>query len=288
MRSRNRLVRDHEIGAVVPEEGHSIYAEALVVTGALGDTLGAEELMITHHVGGLVEFGYVGPDYSLETGGGEEDQGTTSSSNQCNDGTNPHDKDEKIDEDLRWWYNSDSRPFEVGASETLSALRQGGSNMANVTNVCGHGDNVSAGFSYQGTTDSLTEIDENANCGGGDTASEVSWGNLPGALSGRKTLAVECTNLGIERIGYDEIQESDVKFNKYEAVWTNNPTGSRCDDKYDVEAVMTHERGHSLGMGHVGDDDSHTSLTMNPFIRACKTAERTIGKGDWEGLERKY
>jgi len=284
---RGRLVRDQGIGAVVPEEGRSIYVEALVVNTA-DDTLVAEELMITHHVGGSVKFDHVGPDYSLEDGDVEEDEGTTPSSNQCNDGTNPEDKDEKVDGSLQWYYNAASRPSEVGASQALDAIRDGGRNMVQVNDVCGHGDNVSAGFSYQGTTPSLTEIDENANCGGGDSISEVSWGNLPGTVSGKKTLAVECTNRGIERIGYDEIQESDVKFNKVEATWTTAPWQTTCSNKFDVEGVMTHERGHSLGMGHVGDKDSHTSLTMNPFIKSCKSADRTFGKGFWEGLDKKY
>jgi hypothetical protein len=50
---------------------------------------------------------------------------------------------------------------------------------------------------------------------------------------------------------------------------------------------MTHERGQTFGLGHVSEK-AHGKLTMSPSIRACQKSERTLGKGDVLGLNRKY
>ena len=57
--------------------------------------------------------------------------------------------------------------------------------------------------------------------------------------------------------------------------------------RYDVEGVMTHERGHTFGLGHV-PEASHAKLTMSERIRSCQSSERTLGLGDVRGLEKKY
>ena len=51
---------------------------------------------------------------------------------------------------------------------------------------------------------------------------------------------------------------------------------------------MTHERGHTFGLNHVAET-GHGNLTMSPLINGpCQINERTLGRGDVLGLDRKY
>ena len=51
---------------------------------------------------------------------------------------------------------------------------------------------------------------------------------------------------------------------------------------------MTHERGHTFGLNHVAES-GHGNLTMSTIINGtCQASERTLGRGDVIGLDRKY
>lgn len=64
-------------------------------------------------------------------------------------------------------------------------------------------------------------------------------------------------------------------------------TGS-CRGRYDVESSMTHERGHTFGLGEASES-RHGKLTMSSESNGtCQTSERSLGKGDAYGLNRKY
>ncbi|WP_338089092.1 matrixin family metalloprotease [Nannocystis pusilla] len=59
-------------------------------------------------------------------------------------------------------------------------------------------------------------------------------------------------------------------------------------EQFSVKAVMTHERGHTFGLGHVGES-SHGDLTMSPTINGpCQDSESTLGEGDVAGLRALY
>lgn len=74
-----------------------------------------------------------------------------------------------------------------------------------------------------------------------------------------------------------------MKFNtKY--VWTVDPDDPLCFGRYDVESVMTHERGHTFGMAD-GDESRHPRMTMSANNDgACQGQESWLGYGDFLGL----
>jgi hypothetical protein len=50
---------------------------------------------------------------------------------------------------------------------------------------------------------------------------------------------------------------------------------------------MTHERGHTFGLGDVSES-SHANPTMSSASNgSCQISERTLGKGNAKGLNRK-
>jgi hypothetical protein len=55
-----------------------------------------------------------------------------------------------------------------------------------------------------------------------------------------------------------------------------------------VQGVTTHERGHTFGPGHVSEQ-SYPNQTMSERINGtCQGSERSLGRGDAVGLNRKY
>ena len=110
----------------------------------------------------------------------------------------------------------------------------------------------------------------------------VSFGTLP-----QGTLAQTCTIYEIDDHS-NRTKWSDILLNKASFNWTTNPGARSCRSRYDLESVVTHERGHTFGLDHVSEV-SHRNLTMSPSINGpCQSSERSLGLGDWRGLDRKY
>ena len=87
---------------------------------------------------------------------------------------------------------------------------------------------------------------------------------------------------------YNEVRVSDVKVNKKVFSWTTKPGSRSCDRRWDLQSVVTHEWGHTFGLGHVLESD-HGNLTMSGGVNGpCQDAERTLGRGDVLALDGKY
>lgn len=281
-----RPITDVGAGIEFPARGMKVRTEAISTTGS-------NPFEIWHLTDGTIELYDVGPELTepdLQSSGG----GGGSSPGECDDGAYD-DKDEKIDETHNWYYRDSTDPAELYIGDTVEHLRQAGINHTHVNNNCGRADNVSASLNYSGYTDAAANLNSSGtSCDGdGNSQSVVEFGDLPWPnSSGVYVVATECSFIGIERFGYDEIRETDVRLNKVEATWTTTPLDSSCSGKYDLQSVMTHERGHSLGLGHPGGsggESSHANLTMSPKINGtCQRSERSLGKGDYLGLEQKY
>jgi hypothetical protein len=59
-----------------------------------------------------------------------------------------------------------------------------------------------------------------------------------------------------------------------------------CHLRWDFEGAITHEWGHAYGMAHTGS--GHDNLTMQHELKPCSTYDRTLGLGDWLGMNHMY
>jgi len=260
------VITDHGAETVIPAPGEGIYVEVL-------RTDGAQELQVTHHRDGTLELEHVGD----ETADAQEEPEVgvaAGSPGECSDRAYTNEP-YRVEFNLRWYFNSNTTPGELSSKSALDAIRRGTQNITDTQSNCRRGDRVPHFMDYQGTTN------HNACPGHNDMMSVVSFGTLP-----QGTLAQTCTIYEPDDHS-NRTKWSDIKINKASFNWTTNPGGS-CNSKYDLESVVTHERGHTFGLGHVSET-SHRNLTMSPSINGpCQSSERSLGLGDWRGLDRKY
>lgn len=266
-----RVITDNGIGTALPDPGESIYVDALT-------TEGSQELEVTHYRNGTLELAHVGDE--SESAGSEARIGAAASSpGECRDDQYTN-LGHRVDSTLSWYFNRGTTPRELTQKAALRALKAGGANITNTRNNCHMGDRVPAGvgLSYEGKTSQQAEVTADAHCVPNDGMTVVSFGELP-----RGILAVACFP------STGTVRTSDVKFNKTHFNWTTRPGSRSCNREYDLASVMTHERGHTFGLGHVVPEDAHRNLTMSPVINGtCQSSERTLGRGDVRGLGDKY
>ena len=180
---------------------------------------------------------------------------------------------------LDWWFNAGSNPGETSLAKTEAALVAATTNVTRSDNDCGMGDQVSATHLYKGRTATGTQVNNLGGCSGdGDGKNVVGFGDLPAGV-----LGVACVWSTLDGVAV----ESDVRLNKADYDWVNSITDS-CENRFHVESVMTHERGHTFGLGHVSES-AHGRLTMSTAIDGpCRRRESTLGRGDVLGLREKY
>jgi hypothetical protein len=272
------VIRDHGVGTVLPDPGEAIYVEAMM-------TDGAQELEVARYLDGTVELEHVG-DESVEAQDEPEIGVAGTSPGECSDKAFTHNKwwVHPMDSDtprLRWYFNPKTTPGELSSKSALSAMRRGTANIMDMQSNCRRGDRVPESMSYEGATSANAQIGSRGNCSGNDGMTVVSFGRLSQSM-----LAAACTISVIDR-PYNRVKWADIMLNKAHYSWTNNPGARSCRSKFDLESVITHERGHTFGLGHVSES-SHGKLTMSTGMSACQSSERSLGLGDWLGLERKY
>lgn len=171
-----------------------------------------------------------------------------------------------------WSYNPAGAPRSVAAAaaRTLSAAT---TDITSGRNDCGLRTKPRTSQRYAGSTGSAPGISAAAQCAGNDGRSVSGWKSL----SAQGVLAVTCTyfSSGV-------VLASDAAINTRFS-WALSARS--CHNAYDLKGVMTHERGHTFGLGHSTADPG---LTMYPSVRACDFSKSTLGKGDLAGLIRIY
>jgi hypothetical protein len=266
-RVAGRTIVDGRVGTVVPPPGESVHAEVLTTTGA-------DELEVERRRDGTVELGLVG-----EAAGGlaKADGPGECSDPEYTDGIRRVPEDSPI----RYKVNRSSTPSELRPGDAVNAIRRAGARVVNTKSNCRMGDRVPAGLIYEGKTGQTTNMG-GLTCLTNDGNSVVAFGELPSGI-----LALTC-NWGTPRPGYDDTVASDIRINKTGPRWTTSPRSGSCEGMWDLEGVMTHERGHTFGLGHVAET-GHGNLTMSTNINGtCQMTERSLGRGDVLGLGAKY
>ncbi|HEX6709164.1 MAG TPA: matrixin family metalloprotease [Rubrobacter sp.] len=260
-----RQIVDGAVRSAVPPPGKGVYAEVLT-------TSGAQELDVIRRADGTVELDHVGDDASVSR------TRTVNGPGECED---PVYKDNswRVTSELHYRFNVSTTPREIRHIQAVRAVRLAG--VVNTRNACHLGDQVPAALAYDGFTSKVANI-QDGSCLKSDGESVVSFGYLP------KALALTCTYFKLNPSGYNEVGSSDVKVNSANFRWTTRPRARSCKHAWDLQSVLTHERGHTFGLGHVREQ-YHGRLTMSPVINGpCQKSERTLGKGDVLGLEGKY
>lgn len=267
-----RLKLSNGIGVVVPPPGHGVTATALGVEEE-------DSLVISVEVTPDGEIHYETPAHALTAAT------TSTSPGPCEDRTYQllaH----KWYGTLAWRLNDVNKPSSLTATQTLQAIREGAANIANSYNSCGSEDYVSATNSYLGTTTAATDMYTSNGIVYCDSYSQtnkvsvVAFQSMPSSY-----LGATCTWRINRDPDVDEAVETDLRLNLNKG-WTTTPADGDCTSQYDLEYVVTHERGHSFGLADLAGD--HAALTMYERGSACSSAGRTLGVGDVLGLRQRY
>ena len=262
------------VSVIAPEPGFGVWSEAILETG---DTQSIRVETLADATVYLFVDEHHDEPVEVEAFGGSEASAAGDSPGACKDGafqlasfrwTQQH----------AWWFNAGTTPGEIGKDAAEAALKKAATNITRSRNDCGLADQVSATQVYQGRTGTGAQIGSDGSCKNGDGKNVVGFGDLPASY------------LGVACVWFDgdgNALEADVRLNKADRKWVVN-IGAACSNRWSVEAVATHERGHVFGLAHVGEA-GHGKLTMSPALNGpCQNSEATLGLGDVKGLRARY
>jgi hypothetical protein len=180
----------------------------------------------------------------------------------------------RVSRSLPFYYNGAGVPASVRTG-ALAAIRGAAYTVATGANRCAAARKVNAGATYSGTTRRTAQLNSAGRCTGNDGYNVASWGMLPAGY-----LAITCVYFSAGKV-----LNSDVLISTRYRWFTSRP--ANCRNTYDLQSVITHEQGHTFGLGHV-DPNRHGTQTMAASLMACDTSKRALGMGDYRGLVRIY
>lgn len=179
--------------------------------------------------------------------------------------------------------NVSSIPAYLDRDDAIRAVRQAAVTVARARSRCPGTGRAPAmpRVVYAGPTLRYANITPDTDCfpsRNSDGINVVSFGRIP-----YDVVAVTCsyTYRG-------DIWQSDVMLSDRPGVFTLTPDDGSCADSFDLQAVMTHERGHSFGLAHVPESLASDKLTMSSIMGACDASGRSLGAGDVAGLTALY
>jgi hypothetical protein len=258
-----RTVTDGRVSVVVPPAGMSVAGDGIGVRGEV------HGLTVTN-TGTSVRAGSTTADRSA----GRATTARAGSPAACQDRTfnleHHHWKSA-----LRYRADLGRMPARFHAKTVVSQIRIANGNMRKGRNTCGKPRLRTPASHYLGRTRVKPHINtDGPSCGAYDTKNVVGFGNLPGGL------------LGWTCYWYvgPRMAAADMMLDNGSNMATTIPQD--CSATYDFEGIVTHEWGHVYGMAHTGS--GHRNLTMQHVLAACSTYARTLGLGDWLGMNKMY
>lgn len=179
---------------------------------------------------------------------------------------------------LRYRINLAHLPKRLHKSTVIHQVKVANGNMRKGRNTCHKPMLKTPPGHYLGRTKANPNIKPSGgpSCGAGNTSNIVGFGNLPGGL-----LGWTCYWWGG---GNKRLLGADMVIDNGPDLVTKLP--SHCLNKWDFEGTVTHEWGHAYGLGHTGS--GHANLTMQHILTSCSTYARTLGLGDWLGMNKMY
>lgn len=179
---------------------------------------------------------------------------------------------------LRYRINLAHRPKGFVGKTVIAQIRAANANMRKGRNTCGRPRLKTPLSSYLGRTAVRPNVrpgKSSVSCGKANTKNVVGFGNLPGGLLGWTCYWWFASG----RMG-----AADIMIDTGSNLKTHLP--KPCRNKWDFEGVVTHEWGHAYGMAHTGA--GHANLTMQHALSPCSKYARTLGLGDWLGMNHMY
>ena len=179
---------------------------------------------------------------------------------------------------LRWTFDARSTPGHLPGARALREIKAGAGNITGGRNDCGLARVSTVGATYAGEAPVSADIavtGNNVGCGEYDTDNAVDFGRLPRGIYGWTCFWWNSSG---------EMVAADMRISSSPAVVTSVPKG--CHSRFDLQAIATHEWGHAFGLGHVSA--ANRNLTMPPLLLSCSGDQRTLGLGDYRGIEALY
>ncbi|WP_169745032.1 matrixin family metalloprotease [Cryptosporangium arvum] len=172
-----------------------------------------------------------------------------------------------------WYYNPAGTP--AALSGTAAAAVTSGTTA--LSSACGQR-TIGLAANYGGQTSAAVQVGAAGNCIGNDGRNVIGW-----VAGNGKWLGMTCTYYKTVN-GAKTVTGTDTALNTQYKFFTST---ANCANAYDLQSVVLHERGHSLGLNHV-DQTAHASAVMTPALSACSVGKRTLGLGDYKGLAAMY
>jgi hypothetical protein len=177
---------------------------------------------------------------------------------------------------LRYHVNLSKMPRRFSKKTVTRQIKRANANMRLGRNTCGKPRLKTPASTFLGRTSKKPNMSPSGpTCGRGNTTNVVGFGNLPSGLLGWTCYWW---------YGSGRMAGADMMIDNGTHLATNLP--ANCTDKWDFEGTVTHEWGHAYGMAHTGS--GHSNLTMQHLLRPCSTYARTLGLGDWLGMNKMY
>jgi predicted Zn-dependent protease len=174
---------------------------------------------------------------------------------------------------IYWYYNPSGQPTDMNSDNVKSRVNDAPDNWEYNENNC----DITNWPNFTQVPMGNTSVSPNQTasvCVGAPSVNVVGWKNWGTTTT---TLADECTWGSGSNVTFSIAINGSYNYRAAASV-------SGCTASTDLEAVLTHEWGHALGLNHI----SANNQVMNPYINACDDRDRYIGRGDFKGVKAIY